>query len=360
MPQVTLDLDLLGTNPDNLISDEPHNLSNRPTRAIVPRKGAFFANSVIVYDGATQLHRGVDYQITELHQEATLRTGKEIAEVILIINTAVGSNPTVSYQALGSHYQNSSSAIGNLYETVIQDNRPVDWTNVFNKPTEFNPTIHRHLLDDVYGFEPVVDYLERIVRAVTLGQADVLLTLLQSLLASYKCGELNRVLPLPKFMTHDALFHILTRRKLISNTWVDTQDCTWHKGDSAVFQIDTSEIPVGDPVYWELYQPNGPVALFTRKSGVVLSTGGTVSVQIYVPSEDFVNNEFLYVGVKTDPNATEFSAVTYRIKVQEHKTTNNAYGWLLNFNVLPNDEELTIGAISEDNERRIHYAMSNP
>jgi ABC-type polysaccharide/polyol phosphate export permease len=55
-----------------------------------------------------------------------------------------------------------------MYETVLQDARPVAWENVLGKPLLFPPTTHLHNLEDVYGFEPIVGALERVRNAIIL------------------------------------------------------------------------------------------------------------------------------------------------------------------------------------------------
>lgn len=357
---IKLDLDPTGTSLDNRILAEPHTLSSALSKAIAPHAGAFFAASVQLMDGATLLSRGVDYQIVELHQEATLRYGKEISSVILVINPHISPTVSLTYQALGGHFAATNKAIANLYETVIQDNRPVDWTHVFNKPSEFTPTIHRHLLDDVFGFEPVVDYLERIKRAITLGQTDVLVSVVDRLLAQFDCRDLPKVLPSTKMMQYDSFLYFMSRKKLLSNTWIDTVDCQWHKGDSAYFEIDSSAHAVGTPLYWELYRPNGEVAIFTSKKGVAYANGGIVQVSIYVPSENFATNDLLYLGVKADKTQEDYDAVTYRINIVEHVTTDSAYGFVYNSASVPNQHESFAAEIANSLERRTYYTLAYP
>ena len=355
---VALDLDTTGRNPDNRIVNEPHSLSGRPTRSIAPTHGAFYADSLQVMDGAKLLQRGVDFQVVELHQEATLRFGKEIASVVLIINTQVSSNPTITYQAVGGYYANSDKAIANMYQSVITDSRPVDWTNVFNKPTEYTPTLHRHLLDDVYGFEPVVDYLERIKRAITLGQTDVVVSIVKSLLARFDCKDLPKVIPSTKLIQYDAMLYFLSRRKILANIWVDTKQCQWHKGDSAVFEIDTSAYPVGTPLHWEFYKPDSSVAIFSQKRGIVLSNGGIVQVSVYTPSPNYVIDAPIYIGVKESPSDTEYKAVTYQLDIREHKSTNEAVGFLHLMHSDPNDMETFVGDIARSEEHRLYYMLA--
>lgn len=357
-----LDEDLKGTAISNRVIDEPHSLSNRPTRSFAPKLGPFYAESAIVMDGATRLVRGQDYQFVELHQELTLKTGKEVCSVGLIINPNVSSDIIVTYQAVGGHYQYSDEPISNLYQSVINDNRPVDWINdVFNKPTEYNPTVHRHLLDDIYGFEPVVNQLERLKRAVTLGQTSIVLEIVGSLLSKFKCKELPKVLPSNKLIQYDALLFFLSRRKILNDIWIDKPACRWIKGQNGILQIDTSGYEEGTPLYWQFYKQNDEaVALFTVKDGWITANGGIVEVHVYIPSDHLIRDNNLYAGVKEHPEDEDFKAVTYVIDIDEPVMTTAAYAYMLgSMTEASRREELTISEADASDERRLYYFLSN-
>ena len=115
--------DPTGVNPDNLVSGEIHQLSNRPIRVAVPKYAPFFTDSLIVYDGLTQqpLVRGQDYKIPTISREATLRFGKEIADAILIENSNVSDEIRITYQVLGGVHQNNIDNIVNIYEQFVND-----------------------------------------------------------------------------------------------------------------------------------------------------------------------------------------------------------------------------------------------
>lgn len=169
-PLIRYPLDQTGLNPDNYISNELKTLNVAPVRAVAPAFGPFFTESMVIRDAGTGtvLVKGSDYKIVDLLQSATLKIGKEIAQVVLIINSNIGSQVRLSYQALGGLYQNNSEGLIQLYESVINDARPIDWTQVLNKPATYTPTLHTHLLEDVYGFEPLVVEMERIRNALIL------------------------------------------------------------------------------------------------------------------------------------------------------------------------------------------------
>ena len=327
---VRLELDITGTNPDNRIIDEPHTLSDNSVRSIAPNYGPFFAESVIVKDGVNILIRGVNYQIAELHQEATLRYGKEISSVILIIDKNVSSNVTITYQALGGHYCYTDYAIANLYESISKDNRPVDWSNVLEKPTEYPPTIHRHLVEDIYGFEPIVDYLERIRQAITLGQTNVVLRIIDGLLARYNCDELPKVKPTPKILTYDAFLHFITQKKLINQVSIKFKDCYQYLGGTLVLEIDSRGYPSGTTLYWQFYTVNSTQnTIYDSQPHAFKTTNSLQYIYIYLPTSTIIQNTNIYVGVKANSNDNEFIAVSYLPNLLPNLTTDTVKYYLL-------------------------------
>lgn len=355
-----LDLDITGVNPNNRIVDEPHTLSDKKVRSIAPNYGPFYAESLIVKEGANILTRGVDYQIVELHQEATLKYGKEISSVILIINPNIGSEVTITYQALGGHYTYSDYAIANLYQSVINDNRPVAWDNIINKPLEFPPTVHRHLLEDVYGFESIVDYLERIKRAITLGQAGVVLEIVNNLLTSIKCNDLRKAKPLDAYIRYDHLLWFLTKRKLLSAISLDPLTHKWTKGRSYTILIDTKDYPINKTLYWEFFNPyTNYVDLFTVSRGSFVTNGDIVELSVYVPTEVGVNPEPLYFCVKENENSDEYMAVSCRITLNEAVTTSSYFAFALESIEQYKFEYYFLPDIDTNDEKRLFYMLKN-
>lgn len=180
-PIIRYALDPTGANVDNLVVGEIKTLSTTPIRAVAPAYGPFFTSSLRVFDqgDGRLLVKGVDYEVVDLLQSATLKFGLEIAQVFLITSASVGSSVRFNYQVLGGMYQNNSEGLANLYDAIMSDNRPVNWANVLNKPAEYTPALHRHLLEDIYGFEPVVVELERIRNALVLSNVPAFESLIE-------------------------------------------------------------------------------------------------------------------------------------------------------------------------------------
>jgi hypothetical protein len=108
------------------------------------------------------------YLFPDKIKSLTIKSGKEVCEVILITDPAVSNHVRITYQTIGGLYQRTSDAILAMYNTVINDNRPVDWSNVLNKPYNYPPSLHRHLFKDLVGFEPLIVELERLRNAIIL------------------------------------------------------------------------------------------------------------------------------------------------------------------------------------------------
>lgn len=184
-------LDPTGNNPDNLIVNEVHDIGNKAIRAIAPTYGAYYTDTMSLVDESTQLPlvRNVDFSCVELLQDASLRFGKEVCVMVLVLNKNIGSRVRLTYQTVGGQFQYNGSSIVNLYEAAIKDARPVNWADVLNAPNEYPPSFHKHMLEDVQGFEPVVAAIERVRNAIVLSDVpafDALIDWLQ-----VKFGDVN-------------------------------------------------------------------------------------------------------------------------------------------------------------------------
>ena len=273
LPIVRYPLDPTGINPDNRVVGEVHTLNSHPIRALAPSFGPFFAASVTVHDDSTNqlLVRGQDYQIVELLQEATVKFGKEICELILILNPAVSPVIRISYQVLGGLFQNNASAVINLYETYLADERPVDWLNVLNKPLQYPPTLHNHLLQDVYGFEPVVVALERIRNAIILSDVPAF----ESLIAWMKGKtdvvteqEISEGIASPKLLTLERLLFALDQFNFNAITITPTSLAV-QQGDVVTVQLSTTNLPDNTVLYWTIEHLGTTVADFGGTSGII-------------------------------------------------------------------------------------------
>ena len=269
-------LDLTGVNSNNLVTDELHNLPNLAKRAVIPTYAPFFTESITVRDGATTLVRGTHYECMQLVEEATIKTGKEICEVILILDPTVSSQVTITYQTIGGLYQRTSDAIVDMYNTVINDNRPVDWVNVLNKPIAYPPSLHNHLFQDVVGFEPLIVELERIRHAVTLSNVPAI----------------------------EALIDWFSKRAVKEVIMIKPDRFTVSRGGSITFNLESVNIEAPYNYYWTVEHIDTTNDDFVATSGVVnLKTGfNSFNLLTRIPLLDKLPGEFK-INIRRDSTA---------------------------------------------------------
>ena len=272
-------LDPTGNNPDNAVVNEIHTLSNaQEVRAVSPIYGPFFSESMFVFDSITgrRLDRGRDYQCVELLQEATSRFGKEICCVVLILDRTVSENIRINYQVLGGLFANDSSSIVSLYETVMKDNRPIFWPNVLNKPAEYPPALHRHLLEDLVGFEPIVVALERIRNAIILQDVPAYEALIDwvnsKLNSSLTYEDIDNVADVNKIVTFDKLLYALTRLNF-NGISITPSIGGLRRKKTLMFNISCTNWSETLPLYWTIEHETSQGSDFATTSGVINIVG---------------------------------------------------------------------------------------
>lgn len=171
VPIIKYPLDLSGTNPNNLVIQEFHDIGPDTGRALAPDHGPFYVASLKVTERITGrvLEPHVDYMVLQPYQKATARTGKEVSAVIYVHNKSVADEVTIEYQVVGGEFSWSTFAIKQLIEDLSLDNRPVHWGDIIGRPLYFPPAPHLHPLSDTYGWEFIGYQLEEIARAVLNG-----------------------------------------------------------------------------------------------------------------------------------------------------------------------------------------------
>jgi hypothetical protein len=164
-------LDPTGKSPDNLAKDVPYTMEHRRVRAIALHHGAFFEESLILSDPATgrPYEKDVQYYASELYSMPSERYGKGIYSIILVVDPLIPDTVNVTAQYVGGEFSASTDAIVNMINNLNLDDRPVTWPNIVGKPDKFYPSKHLHDIGDVYGFEYIVQGLERIESAIILG-----------------------------------------------------------------------------------------------------------------------------------------------------------------------------------------------
>lgn len=185
---VIYSLDTTGVDINNKITDEVHQLQSKKVRAISPRYSPFFSESISMKDTLTGLPISSEsYKFFNLQGLASAMYGKEIYNIILITDENISNNVEVTYQTLGGEYTRLYDSGIDLINMLYDDNRPVDWPNIIDKPEEFKPNLHLHAIGDTIGFEYLVASIERLRTTIMVAsclRADDIMTYLENRLGS--------------------------------------------------------------------------------------------------------------------------------------------------------------------------------
>lgn len=282
-------VDPTGINPDNKVAGEIHTLQTTSIRAVATTYGPFFTESLVVRDNGngSVLIKGTDYSVVELLQEATLRFGKEIAMLVLITNPAVSNSVSLDYQNLGGPYQNTAQGVVDMYNALVLDDRPVDWMNVNNKQVEYPPTLHRHFLEDVYGFEPVVVMLERIRNAMVLSDVpafEALIDWVKSYVENSPVvseADIETMTPSGKLVSYERLLYALDKHNFNAVT-VGTGIKSVGNGGVVDYTVSCSNVPENSVLYWTIEHFGTVPGDFPLQAGLINISSGQGSFNVFV------------------------------------------------------------------------------
>lgn len=163
--------DPTGVSLDNYVGNETRQLRRMPVRCIIPINGAFYQKGFVIYDQAfpgLPLVPGEQYELHQLYPDPTHAAGIAAYGLVVITDTDVSDNITMSYQAVGGEWSNMMVAIAQLLTTLAGDNRSTLWSNLSGVPDSFTPVHHQHAVGDGYDFDQWTFAIERILAAVKL------------------------------------------------------------------------------------------------------------------------------------------------------------------------------------------------
>lgn len=265
-------LDETGVNPDNLVSGEVVQLSDRRFRCVVPKHGPFFVDSIRLYDGETQQPlQKAQYSIPMISQEATLRLGLEVADSLIIEDETVASTVLVTYQAVGGLFQNNIANVVAIFETFLNDNRSIDWvTGVYGKPNAYPPSEHAHAVADLFGFESLTFVFEQIRQAILLGNTPAYEMIFEALTnakaskADVDTGEINNKLVPLDVLQHAAKYYNFNTFKVTPMVSSLEQD------KSLLLKVETTR-PLNevDTIYWRVEHIDTNPTDFISNSGTL-------------------------------------------------------------------------------------------
>lgn len=280
-PLVIYPLDPTGASPNNLIVGDIQTITPNTNTVIKPIAGFYYAPTLIIKDNNTNqaLERGIDYLCVELSGEFTAKYGQEICGMVLFLGTNGTAEVSMSYQCLGGSGQFLPNNINELYQSITATPQLLEWNNILNKPLQYTPNNHVNMLQDIYGFEPVVYALERIRSLLQIGNTQSY----QNLMTWVK-DKLNtsQTIAAPQSSALNYINFIGEAAANIQGT------VAW---SSLTNNVSFYNMPNGFRVYWQLKSP--------YSSNYYYPGQGIMNVNVAQPVQ-IVNTSPGYLLAKTD------------------------------------------------------------
>lgn len=157
-------VDTTGRSPDNLVANERHEVDPL-NRAIVPREGFFYGESMVVRNNDTQLILGVDYRLDDINDQLTKETGKAIFSAIILLKESIMGYVTLTYQCYGRGDEYTPDYLAQLVKEATVE-KAVKFSDVINRPSAYNPAPHRHPIGQVIYWNSAVNELRNLTQVI--------------------------------------------------------------------------------------------------------------------------------------------------------------------------------------------------
>lgn len=155
--------------PRNRVLREYHDLSRQAGlayRTLVLNHGFFYTEHVEITDSAGfELTQDEDYQCVAMSAQGAVKTGFEVAAVIVITNPRVTQEVFVNASMVGGEFCDVTPAIADMSAGLLNPTRNPTWRNIDGKPDEFEVGGHLHAFWELYGFEGFCEAIDRITIA---------------------------------------------------------------------------------------------------------------------------------------------------------------------------------------------------
>ena len=157
-------VDTTGRSPDNLVANERHEVDPL-NRAIVPREGFFYGESMVVRNNETQLVLGVDYRLDDINDQLTKETGKAIFSAIILLKESIMGYVTLTYQCYGRGDEYTPDYLAQLVKEATVE-KAVKFNDIINRPSAYNPAPHRHPIGQVIYWNSAVNELRNLTQVI--------------------------------------------------------------------------------------------------------------------------------------------------------------------------------------------------
>ncbi len=204
MSTIEFQFDPTGQNPNNLIIDEIHPITEanfNDYSFVIPNFSPFFTNNLNVLfkpinGNATLLQEGVDYSLGLPYYGAIRAIGLPVYGALVFNKYNISGSVSISYQTIGGDWVNNNL---DLYRNLAQigfSPLVAYYEQISNVPSSFPPVSHDQKLNSLMGQDELIQAINNL--ATIIAQKELALTnqmnALQGLLEQYVDNKINSTL----------------------------------------------------------------------------------------------------------------------------------------------------------------------
>lgn len=171
MANIGYALDILGTNPNNKVS-ETRTLTKKAIdgRAfVIPKAAPFFAEGVVVVSNGVRLIENKDYHLILVSEELSHTTERKVVGGILFNTLAINTQVTFTVQTVGGDF---NLPVGNTVENLarlIRNPLFTTWSQLTGTPAGLPTHDHVHDWGSTVGWEGFIAKFEQLINVLLLG-----------------------------------------------------------------------------------------------------------------------------------------------------------------------------------------------
>lgn len=170
MANIGYALDILGTNPNNKVS-ETRTLTKKAIdgRAfVIPKAAPFFAEGVVVVSNGVRLIENKDYHLILVSEELSHTTERKVVGGILFNTLAINTQVTFTVQTIGGDF---NLPVGNTVENLarlIRNPLFTTWSQLTGTPAGLPTHDHVHDWGSTVGWEGFIAKFEQLINVLLL------------------------------------------------------------------------------------------------------------------------------------------------------------------------------------------------
>lgn len=170
MANIGYALDILGTNPNNKVS-ETRTLTKKAIdgRAfVIPKAAPFFAEGVVVVSNGVRLIENKDYHLILVSEELSHTTERKVVGGILFNTLAVNTQVSFDVQTIGGDF---NLPLGNTVENLarlIRNPTFTTWSQLVGTPSGLPTHSHVHDWGSTIGWEGFIAKFEQLINVLLM------------------------------------------------------------------------------------------------------------------------------------------------------------------------------------------------